>query len=114
MLGRWVVIGSPQYTWMDPTQRIAYISDIGATGWGKQLFVSGSAITVVILDLTFISERWLRYRGRLTQNYNTVEKVLSVLATIAAIAGGAGLILLTVFDTRRYPSTHRAMLALFM
>ena len=92
----------------------AYISDIGATNWGKPLFIAGSAVSVVTFDLVFIAERWLRHRGRLTQNYNMTEKILSICATIAAIVGAAGLILLTIFDTRRYPHVHDAMLVVFM
>ena len=91
-----------------------YISTLGATGWGKPLFITGSAVMVVLFNFTFVLERWLRHKGRLTMNYNLTEKILSIFATIFAMAGGVGLILLTVFDTRRYPNTHQAMLALFM
>ncbi|KAF7195041.1 Protein SFK1 [Pseudocercospora fuligena] len=114
MLGRWVAIGSPHYVSFNAEQRIAYISDIGATNWGKPLFIAGSAVSVVTFDLVFIAERWLRHRGRLTQNYNMTEKILSICATIAAIVGAAGLILLTIFDTRRYPHVHDAMLVVFI
>lgn len=114
MLGRWVAIGSPHYPWFNTGQTIAYISDIGATGWGKPLFIAGSAVSVVTFDLVFVAERWLRHRGRLTRNYNLTEKILSTCATIAAVVGAAGLILLTIFDTRRYPHVHDAMLVVFM
>lgn len=99
---------------MDGGQRVAFISDVGATSWGKPLFIAGSAVTVVVFDLAFISERWLRHKGRLAKNYNLTEKILSAFATIFAIVGAAGLILLTIFDTRRYPHVHDAMLVVFM
>ncbi|CZT18194.1 related to FK506 suppressor Sfk1 [Ramularia collo-cygni] len=114
MLGRWVAIGSPHYPEMEPNQQVAFISDVGATSWGKPLFIAGSAVAVVVFDLAFVSERWLRHKGRLTKNYNRTEKILSVFATIFAIVGAAGLILLTIFDTRRHPKTHRAMLVVFI
>ncbi|SMR57544.1 unnamed protein product [Zymoseptoria tritici ST99CH_3D1] len=114
MLGRWIAIGSPHYTTMNDTQHIAYISDIGATPWGKPLFIAGSAVTVVVFNLAFLSERWLRHKGRLARNYNWTEKILNICALIAAIAGACGLILLTIFDTKRYPNIHVAMLCLFI
>ncbi|KAF2168996.1 hypothetical protein M409DRAFT_21007 [Zasmidium cellare ATCC 36951] len=114
MLGRWVAIGSPHYSTFNDTQHIAYISDIGATSWGKPLFIAGSAVCVVVFDLAFVAERWLRHKGRLTQNYNNTEKILSICATIAAIVGALGLIFLTIFDTKRYPHVHDAMLIVFI
>ena len=114
MLGTWLAQGSPQYAWMSSGEHIAYISDIGATRWGKPLFIAGSAATVVVFDLAFISERWLRHKGRLAHNYSKVDKALSICAIIFAILGAAGLILLTIFDTRRYPRTHDAMLVVFI
>ncbi|KAI6892748.1 hypothetical protein D0867_13413 [Hortaea werneckii] len=113
MLGGWVANGEPQYPWMDG-QTIAFISHVGATYWGKPLFIAGSATAQVAFVLCFISERWLRHRGRLTHNYTTAEKALSVCASIFAIIGACGLILLTIFDTRRYPPVHEAMLAVFI
>lgn len=99
---------------MEPNQQIAFISDVGATSWGKPLFIAGSAVTVVVFDLAFISERWLRHKGRLTKNYNRTEKILSVFATIFAVIGAAGLVLLTIFDTKNHSKVHRAMLVVFM
>jgi len=99
---------------MSPTQHVSYISDIGATGYGKPLFIAGSAVMVVVFDLAFVSERWLRHKGRLAHNYYTSEKVLSVCAIIAAIIGALGLIMLTIFDTRHYPRVHASMLVVFM
>ncbi|KAF2725688.1 SFK1-like membrane protein [Polychaeton citri CBS 116435] len=114
MLGTWTARGSPRYAWLGNGQRIAYISDIGATGYGKPIFIATSAVMVVTFDIAFIAERWLRHRGRLTRNYNITEKILSIFAIIFAIVGACGLIFLTIFDTKRYPNVHDAMLAVFI
>ncbi|KAG6857215.1 hypothetical protein H0H87_007634 [Tephrocybe sp. NHM501043] len=42
------------------------------------------------------------------------ELVFSCLAILGAFIGGAGLILLAVFDTKRHPSAHRAFLLVFI
>jgi len=113
MLIKWITDGSPVYPSMEPGQRIAYISDVGAQGL-KPLFIAMSAVTVVTFDLAFILERWLRHTGRLTHNTSLVQKVLSVLSIIAAIVGAAGLILLSIFDTLRHPHLHDIFLCLFI
>jgi hypothetical protein len=113
MLAVWTAEGKPHYSEEYPTQHIPYISNIGASGV-KPLFIAGSTTMVVIFDLAFISERWLRHRGRLAQNYNITEKILSGFAIAFALIGGAGLILLTIFDTKRHPKVHSSMLAVFM
>ncbi|TKA72792.1 hypothetical protein B0A55_07326 [Friedmanniomyces simplex] len=114
MLGTWLAQGSPHYPWQGVNQHVTYISDVGASRWGRPLFIAGSAVMVVVFDLAFISERWLRHKGRLSHNYSKSEKILSVCAIIAAIIGAAGLVLLTIFDTRDYPTVHDAMLVVFI
>lgn len=113
MFIRWEVIGHPIYPSMEAGQTIAYISDVGAYGL-KPLFITGSVITTVSLDLAFMAERWLRHKGRLVPNTSTAQKVLSVLAIIFAIAGSAGLILLSIFDTYHHPNLHDGFLLLFI
>ncbi|GAB7359375.1 hypothetical protein MBLNU230_g6026t1 [Neophaeotheca triangularis] len=113
MLLSWVTDGKPIYDNMSAGQTIPYISTIGAT-YLQPLFIAGSAVCVVVFDLAFISERWLRHKGRLTQNYSNWEKVLSVLATIFAVIGAIGLILLTCFNTVDFPRVHDACLAIFI
>lgn len=98
---------------MEASQHIAYISDVGAFGL-KPLFITGSVITTIFLDLGFISERWLRHTGRLAPNTSITQKVLSVFSIIFAIAGAAGLILLSIFDTYRHPHLHDGFLLLFI
>ena len=73
-----------------------------------------STITVVIFDVGFIAERWLRHSGRLARNTSTTQKTLSALAIVFAIAGAAGLILLSIFDTLHHHKLHDAFLGVFI
>ena len=73
-----------------------------------------SAVTVVTFDLAFIFERWLRHTGKLTPNTSVWQKIYSVCAIIGSIAGAAGLILLSIFDTLRHPHLHDGFLVLFI
>jgi hypothetical protein len=113
MLIRWEVVGHPHYPSMDPRQHIAYISDIGAFGL-KPLFIAGSSVTTVFLVLSFIAERWLRHTGRLAPNTHTSQKILSGFSIVFGIAGAAGLILLSIFDTYRHHRLHDGFLLLFI
>lgn len=113
MLVSWIVDGSPHYPSMESNQQIAYISDIGAQHL-QPLFIAGSVITVVFLNLAFISERWLRHRGVLTPNTNLTEKILSGFGILFAFAGAAGLILLSIFDTLHHPRLHDGFLLIFI
>lgn len=113
MLIRWCVIGEPHYPSMEAGQHIAYISDIGAYGL-KPLFITGSVITTIFLDLGFISERWLRHTGRLAPNTSFTQKVLSFISIVFAVIGTAGLILLSIFDTYHHPRLHDVFLLLFI
>ena len=80
----------------------------------KPLFVGGSVVTVVFLDLAFLSERWLRHSNQLASNKGRLDKTCAILSIFFAIAGAAGLILLAIFDTLRHPKMHDGFLALFM
>lgn len=42
------------------------------------------------------------------------EKVFSVLAILGSFIGGCGIILLTIFDTKRHSTLHRLFLLIFM
>lgn len=103
----------PHYPSMAPDQTIAYISDIGAQGL-KPLFITGCVITSIFLDLSLLTERWLRHSGRLAKNQTMIEKVVSWLSILAAAAGTVGLIGLSVRDTLRYPTEHVQFLAAFI
>jgi hypothetical protein len=42
------------------------------------------------------------------------EKVFNALAVLGSVVGGAGLILLSIFDTKRHMQLHRGFLLMFM
>lgn len=114
MLLHWIVnTNSKVYPSMTHGQTIAYISDVGA-GKLKPLFITCCVLTTVFLDTSFLSDRWLRHRGRLVPNSTTGEKVLSGLTIFWALVGTVGLILLSIFDTYRHPSLHNVFLGLFI
>jgi len=113
LLIHWTSTGEPHYASMDDGQAIAYISDVGAQSL-KPLFIAGSCVTTVFLDLSSLSERWLRHRGRLAANLTVTEKVLSGLSLAFAILGTAGLILLSIFDILHHPTLHDIFLLLFI
>jgi uncharacterized membrane protein YbhN (UPF0104 family) len=73
-----------------------------------------SAVVVVVFDLSFIAERWLRHTGRLAHNTSTAQKVLSFLTILFAVVGAAGLILLSIFDTLHHHNLHDIFLVLFI
>lgn len=114
MLLTWVCDGKPHLQAMSAGQTVPYISDIGATSWGKPLFITMGTITVVVFDLGFIAERWLRHTGRLTHNTSNFQKFLSVVSILAAIAGAVGLICLTIFDTLNHHTLHDTFLVVFI
>lgn len=80
----------------------------------KPLFVTGSVITVVFLDLAFLSERWLRHAGQLVPNKGKIDKACAIGSLFFALAGALGLILLSCFDTLRHPIKHEGFLAMFL
>ncbi|KAL4881495.1 Frag1/DRAM/Sfk1 family-domain-containing protein [Aspergillus karnatakaensis] len=113
MFGNWAIQGYPRYVGMEDGQTIAYISDIGAEGL-QPLFIAGSAVTVVFLDLSFIAERWLRHAGQLVPNKGWLDKSAAILSILFSIAGAAGLILLSIFDTVNHNRLHGGFLAMFL
>jgi len=96
---------------MDGT--IPYISDIGADIL-KPLFITGCSITGIGFFLSLLIERRLRHTGRLEQEWRTRERVFGWLSVGSAFIGGCGLILLSVFDTKRYTTEHRLFLLIFI
>jgi hypothetical protein len=113
MLAYYAGIGSPHYPSMDPGMTIPHISDVGAFTL-KPLFITGSIITMILLDLALLSERILRRKGRLIKNATRTEKVLSNTSLGFALLGSAGLILLTIFDSYRYGTAHNIFLFCFI
>ncbi|KAL1595890.1 hypothetical protein SLS60_009580 [Paraconiothyrium brasiliense] len=61
-----------------------------------------------------MSARWLRHTGKLAPNTSIWQKLYSIISIIASIAGAAGLILLSIFDTLRHPHLHDGFLVLFL
>lgn len=107
----WAAQGKPHYVSEDGN--IPYISDIGADIL-KPLFIAVCSVTAVCFVLALILERWLRHRGRLLPNMRRRERVFSVLSIIGCLIGGVGLILLSIFDTKRHMKAHRGFLLIFM
>jgi len=112
MLITWFAQGRPRYVSMEPGQRIAYISDVGADIL-KPLFIVGCGIAAVGFFLSLAVERWLRHEGRLHPNMRRREKVMSSLAIFSSFIGGGALILLSVFDTKNHVTAHRVFLLFF-
>ncbi|PFH61943.1 hypothetical protein XA68_15705 [Ophiocordyceps unilateralis] len=114
MLIYWTVHeNSPHLPSMSVNANVAFISDIGAFRL-KPLFIAGSTVTAVTLNLAFIAERWLRHNGRLLPNGSFTEKLLSALTIFFAVVGAAGLILLTIFDTWMHHEKHNGFLVIFI
>ncbi|KAF3770703.1 hypothetical protein M406DRAFT_35082 [Cryphonectria parasitica EP155] len=114
LLLHWVIdTHSEHYPSMSANQHIAYISDVGAQEL-KPLFIVGCVLTTVLLDTSFLSDRWLRHRGRLVPNSTRGEKILSGLTIFCALIGTVGLILLSIFDTARHPRLHDLFLGFFI
>jgi len=114
MFATWKLDGSPLYPSEASGQTIAYISVVGA-GKLKPLFISMGAASVIIFDLGFLAERYLRHKGDILVHDNSwTARIFGVLSVFFAIAGAAGLILLTCFDTLRHPHLHDYFLVLFM
>jgi len=111
MIITWAATGTPHYASMDGD--IPYISDIGAS-YLKPLFITGCAITAVGFIVCLLLERLLRNHGRLVANFRRRETIFSWLAVLGSILGGAGLLLLSIFDTLRHSSLHRLFLLIFI
>lgn len=130
MLITWLATGKPKYVTQQGS--VAYISDIGAS-YLKPLFIVCCCITGVTFFLTLVVERWLRHSARcvpksiyplapadcfcycrLHPNMRRRERVFSTLAVLGSFIGGAGLILLSIFDTGRHRSLHRIFLLVFI
>jgi hypothetical protein len=86
---------------------------VGASDF-KPVFVAMGTISVVTFDLAFIAERWLRHAGRLVHNTSRTQKFLAVASIIFSVAGAAGLILLTIFDTKNHKNLHDTFLGIFI
>ncbi|KAM3075635.1 hypothetical protein ACMFMG_007769 [Clarireedia jacksonii] len=95
-------------------QRVPYISDIAASPEIKPYFIAGCILTSFFIDAALIADRWLRHRGRLARNTDTVEKVLACCGIAGSIIGTMGLIFLSIFDVWKYRLIHHIMLGFFI
>ena len=117
----------------------AVISDIGAQ-FLKPLFIIGTILTSLTFVATLASLFYLQapqrqhhedivessslsqnaivdareVQTRLPTHGRTSERVLAIMALVGAVIGGAGLILLSGFDTLRYHTLHHVFLGVFM
>ncbi|KAF3929121.1 hypothetical protein ABW20_dc0109287 [Dactylellina cionopaga] len=113
LLLTWICDGFPHYSTMDSKgQTVAYISDVAAD-FLKPLFIAGSSVTAVCFILSLFGGRWLRHRGRILPNTSWTQRIFSIVAIIGALVGGIGLILLSIFDTKRHTKLHRVFLGVF-
>ena len=112
LLIHWTSTGRPHYPSMASDQTIAYISDVGAESL-KPLFIAGSCVTTIFLDLAFVSDVFLRNRGRLA-GLTGSGRIVSWLSLLFAAVGTAGLILLSIFDTLHHHKLHDVFLLLFI
>lgn len=80
----------------------------------RHLFITGSAIAVILFDIALVIEFWHRWRGRLARYASAGQKAFAGIAILFAFVGASGLILLAVFDTARYPRMHIIYLGVFM
>ncbi|KAJ3834989.1 Frag1/DRAM/Sfk1, partial [Lentinula raphanica] len=108
MLITWIATGNPHYVSMSPNQHVPFIRFIFdvATDVLKPLFITSCSITAAsfVLSLILRLNRYFRH----TNGY-----VLSSLAFLSSVIGGAGLILLLIFDVRRHKPFHDSFLLMF-
>ncbi|RCI13670.1 hypothetical protein L249_5457 [Ophiocordyceps polyrhachis-furcata BCC 54312] len=114
MLLYWTIVDDSRHLpSMSVNANVSFISDIGAFRL-KPLFIAGSTVTAVTLNLAFVAERWLRHNGRLLPNTSLTEKLLSALTIFFAVLGAIGLICLTIFDTWMHHEKHNGFLVIFI
>ena len=114
MLIRWTLNGSTHYPEMFATQQLAYVSNVGASHWGRPIFIAGSAITVASFSISLAMERWLRHRGRLASCSSRWMTFFSIMIAWCMAAGSCSLVFLTIFDVRDQPQIHYPLVSVFM
>ena len=111
MLLTWLISGRPKY--VSTQVSVAYISDVGAS-FLKPLFVVACCLTGSGLLLSLTIERLLRHEGRLPAEHHKLERIFGRLAIVGAFIAMWGLVLLSGFDTGRYPTPHKIFLLVFI
>lgn len=99
---------------MFPHQYLAYVSNVGASPWGRPIFISGSAITVISFGISLAVERRLRHRGELLSASSRWMTFFSVMIAWCMTLGSCSLIFLTIFDVRDQPQIHYPLVSVFM
>jgi hypothetical protein len=66
------------------------------------------------MDLSLLSERWLRHAGQLARNKGRFDKACAIGSIAFSITGALGLILLSIFDTKHHQHEHYGFLIMFM
>ncbi|KAI0031210.1 Frag1/DRAM/Sfk1 [Vararia minispora EC-137] len=111
MIITWAAQGGGRYAWQDSS--VPYISDIGAS-FLQPLFIAGCSVTSASFILSLSIERLLRHHGRLHAHLRKRERAFASLSILGAVVGGAGLILLSIFDDKNHRSAHDAFLLVFI
>ncbi|EJD48585.1 hypothetical protein AURDEDRAFT_162542 [Auricularia subglabra TFB-10046 SS5] len=111
LLVTWLAQGQPYYVSESPSQRIAFISDVGADIL-KPLFVLVCCTVALGFFFTLIIDARLRSIAQVPPSRRT--RVCSGIAIAGAFIGGGALIMLSGFDTRAYETVHRAFLFAFV
>ena len=114
MITSWVSRGSKHFPEMEANQQLAYISNVGACGWGRPIFMGGSTATIGTFAVALIVERWLRHRGRLLHTSSRLMTFLSAMTAFCMVAGSCSLIFLTIFNVRDRPGVHYPLVSVFM
>ncbi|OAQ96319.1 hypothetical protein LLEC1_00124 [Akanthomyces lecanii] len=101
MLLHWIINdhGRP-YDYQNQDIRIVFISNIGADVL-KPLFIAGSCVVCLFLDLSMLTARWLRHRGRLH------HRKLHYLFLLFFLAGYMLSAICTCWEYQRLGIKHR-------
>ena len=102
---------------MQPTQTIAYISDSGAEGATKYVFVVGTFVSGgAFVATSIILARWVVLWIRDVESEYPEFLTLSLTVVAAALAtfGAGGAVLLAFYDKIKYKTKHHAFLGVFM
>ncbi|KAG5355701.1 Protein SFK1 [Yarrowia sp. B02] len=113
LLSAWAAQGKPVYDFMDADDKVAYISDVGATNL-QPVFIACAATQGGLFMFALVFERLLRHKGRLLRNQRAAERWLSYGAILFGILGQVGIILVSIFNTKDHHSVHVGCLVLFI
>ena len=113
MLVYWVAAGREHYPSMNDTCTVAYVSDIGGSTL-KPLFIGSCTVSAILLNISFVIDRWLRYKAQLCPSKTLFDKVVIVGTILFAVVGTVIWILLSIIDTTSNRLLYRVLLLLFV